>query len=536
MAASILPFDFPIDMTSLTNQSPLLVVKVEGDPEINQESGKGFQDSLLAFEDATAEGAKISDFPLQLASVPKAPPPFSKEKTTLETTKETALPEAESNRLSSSQILNTLITPPLQKDALALKENIALTSLENAEAVLEEEVSMTALSYAMALQEKENRPLKQSKVSQEQKDEGEFPALRLALTLPSGASLDSIPTIEANADSLNQSAQELITPPQEAISQKNAEITASLTDIKETILPPTAKTTPSHAKQESLTNGSPTAVEKEAHKPLVQSQAHVDGNLREDRPDSTQEEEGEFASEDAPNSLVSKEGKKSTSPLNSHFLSAPSSKAPASSAGSSSAQAGLTSLQSGSLESIEGKEAEEAFHRGSASIDARIMPTRSTQAPSSQAALSYTASLQEQVAFSIKNNAPKGKSEISLQLRPDSLGRLNIKIDINKEGQTFVVVTAERTETRDLLQRDSQQLMELLEQSDLEINDENMSYSLFKDQEQKEFEEKQENSSDITADQGKGNAVLKNTAEPLISLGMSEIQIPRHGGTWQAIA
>ncbi len=536
MASSILPFDFPIDMTPSINQSPLLLVKVEGDPEINQESGKGFQDSLLAFEDSTAEDAEITDSLLPLASVPKVPCLSSKEKSNLETTKAEALPEAGRVRSSTSQILNKLITPLLQKDALALKENIASTSLENAEAILEEEVSMTALSYAMALQEKENRPLKQSKVAQEQKDEGEFPALRLALTLPSGASLDSIPTIESNTDPLNQSPQDLIILPQEATLQKNTEISAAITGIKETILPTAAKTSSSHAKQERVTNGSPTTVEREMHKPLVQSQARSDGNLREDRPDSTQEEAGDFVFEDEHHSLFSKKGKSSTSPLDSHSLSAPFLKPSSSSAASSSAQAGLTSLQSGSLESIERKEAEEAFHRGSASIDARITPTRSTQSPPSQAALSYTASLQEQVAFSIKNNAPKGKSEISLQLRPDSLGRLSIKIDINKEGQTFVVVTAERTETRDLLQKDSQQLIELLEQSDLEINDENMSYSLFNDQERKEFEEKQENSSDVTADQEKENAVLKNTPEPLISLGMSEIQIPRHGGTWQAIA
>ncbi|HBN21665.1 MAG TPA: hypothetical protein DD412_00305 [Holosporales bacterium] len=531
MTSSILPFDPLMDITSLTSQTGLFPVKVEAGTEMGNETGKDFQDSLFAFEEATPASLQIKEESSSLLSLLKFQAPPSEKKSTPETSQE-VLPSEKGKSLSSSpSILNTLIAPPLQKEALAIKEEVVSTPLENAEAILDDEVSMIALSYAMALQEKENHSSKQSQLLGGQTNEVDFPALSSALSTPP----DSVPTTEPKIIPLTQLSQE-------STQHVEAEINA---DTKETILPLTVKTTPSAAKQgtlqeiktkDSLGANSSTTTGKEVSSVAVQSQAHSEGNLREGDRDSSQEEGEELNSENTKGSSSSKDRKSSGSPLNPLSFSETLSKAPSSSSGSSSAQAGLTSLQSGALESIEGKDVEEAFHRGSASIDTKTTAAQSTQPASSQSALTQNASLQEQVAFSIKNNAAKGKSEINLQLRPDSLGRLNIKIDINKEGQTFVVVTAERTETRDLLQKDSQQLMELLEKSDLEISDDNMSYSLFNDQERKDFEEQRADSSEIATGQEKESAVGEKSTTPLISLGMSEIQVPRHGGTWQAIA
>lgn len=523
MASSILPLDPLMDMTFLNNQTGPLPLKVEAGTEIDKEAGKGFQDSLFVFEGVTSKSAQTKEESPSLSFLLKIHSPESEEESLPRASQE-ILSSEENGRVSEpSPILNSLVTPPLQKEALAIKEKMTTTPLENAEAILEDDVSMTALSYAMALQEKENHPLQQSQLSPDSRNEAEFPALSSALDADLTEGHNKTPFTQLTQDG-------------------EAEISA---DPKETILPPTAKATPSITQKqapsqevktrEPLVANNSAGTGKEAPGAISQSSLS-DGHLKDGDSRSSQEEGEEFNSGNTKGGTSSKESKSSNSSHNTASFSETLSKGPSSSGGSSNAQAGLTSLQSGALENIEGKDIEEAFHRGSASIDTKTTAPQSTQSTSSQSVLPSNANLQEQVAFSIKNNAPKGKTEINLQLRPDSLGRLNIKIDINKEGQTFVVVTAERTETRDLLQKDSQQLIELLEHSDLEIRDENMSYSLFSDQEKKDFQERETDPSEVMTGQENENPILENTSAPLISLGMSEIQVPRHGGSWQAIA
>ncbi len=554
MASSILPLDPLMDLTSLTSQTGLFPVKIDAGSEIKKDSGKPFQDSLFTFEGSILNRDQVAEKPLPLTSLLKFQAPLSEDKFTPEMSKEILASGDEDNSPTFPPILNNLIAPPLQKEALAIKETLTSSPLEGAETSLEDDVSMIALSYAMPLQEKETQPLIQKQMLVVQSNATEFSELNSSpSTLPesnlSFSNSDSFLTASDHdrataleKSPLSQLPQDIEIIPQ--IRSQDAEVEISA-EGKETILPPTVKTSPSTTKQgplqetktrDPLTANTSSSSGKENLTAVAQTRTHSEGNLTDRDHDPSHEESEDLNSEDAKNAMSSKSAKTSNTSASNASFSETLSKAPSSAAGSSKAQAELTSLQSGSLEGIEGKDIEEAFHRGSASIDTKATSTQATQQTTSHSSLAQTASLQEQVAFSIKNNAPKGKSEINLQLRPDSLGRLNIKIDINKEGQTFIVVTAERTETRDLLQKDSQQLMELLEQSDLEISDDNMSYSLFNDQERQAFEERREAPADVNKTQEKESPVHANTTTPLISLGMSEIQIPRHGGTWQAIA
>ena len=440
---------------------------------------------------------------------------------------EKEIPEGNGIPFNGTQILNTLIAPPLQKEALAIKGKVDPTSLESAEAILDEEVSTPALSYAMALQEKESYPLSTVPMAPDQKAEGEFSALSSAVKESPQKPL------------LDQAPQEATGLPRESAQPTEAEINA---EGKSNLTAVAAKTAPSTGKQappqeiktkDSLVSSASKGAEKESVTPL----GHTSENARDHSKDNGNDLDLEQSTTEA-----AKKAKKSDliSLASEKAFSASLSKSTPHTATSSNAQAGLTFLQSGDLESFEGRDIEEAVHRGNAQTEGKTTSSQglhqSAQQSTHQSSLAHNASLQEQIAFSIKNNAPKGKSEISLQLRPDSLGRLNIKIDINKEGQTFVVVTAERTETRDLLQQDSRQLMELLEQSDLEINDENMSYSLFNDQERKDFEKKEGNAFESGQAQTSESSVIEKADPPLIPLGMREVQVPRHGGTWQAIA
>ncbi len=91
---------------------------------------------------------------------------------------------------------------------------------------------------------------------------------------------------------------------------------------------------------------------------------------------------------------------------------------------------------------------------------------------------------QDQIAMAVKPNVQTGKTEINLSLRPDHLGRVKISLDISTDGKTYVVVAAERPETRELLQQDSSRLAELLNQGedgDLDVTEDNISYNDFSD-------------------------------------------------------
>ena len=190
-----------------------------------------------------------------------------------------------------------------------------------------------------------------------------------------------------------------------------------------------------------------------------------------------------------------------------------------------------SSADTNSTQSLDGKAVEAAFHRapetGNVSKTATASSTQSSQAP-----FPSQTSATEQVAFSIKNNMAQGKGEINLNLRPDSLGRVNVKIDINHEGQTFVTVATERQDTRDMLQQDARQLTALLEDSGLEINEDNISYDLFAGQ--GDPEEKTRDTEGATTPQNErlDGGGFDKTSDPMIPLGLGEIRVPRHGGTW----
>ena len=73
----------------------------------------------------------------------------------------------------------------------------------------------------------------------------------------------------------------------------------------------------------------------------------------------------------------------------------------------------------------------------------------------------------EQVAVQIGLAARFGARQISLQLKPASLGEVDIELNIAKDGQVRVTVLAERQETLDLLQRDARGLERALQDAGL---------------------------------------------------------------------
>jgi flagellar hook-length control protein FliK len=88
-----------------------------------------------------------------------------------------------------------------------------------------------------------------------------------------------------------------------------------------------------------------------------------------------------------------------------------------------------------------------------------------------------------QVAVQIQKAFGDGGDRISIQLRPAELGRVEVRLDVGKEGRVSAVITADRSDTLDLLQRDARILQHALQDAGLQADSNSLSFEL-KNQEQ----------------------------------------------------
>lgn len=84
----------------------------------------------------------------------------------------------------------------------------------------------------------------------------------------------------------------------------------------------------------------------------------------------------------------------------------------------------------------------------------------------------------EQVAVQIQRAAEQGASRISIELDPAELGRVEVRLDVDRNGMVAASVVAERPETLDLLKKDQRSLETALQNAGLSTDSANLSFSL----------------------------------------------------------
>lgn len=110
-----------------------------------------------------------------------------------------------------------------------------------------------------------------------------------------------------------------------------------------------------------------------------------------------------------------------------------------------------------------------------------LQQQRSTPSQSQQSAArtpTQQSPLTDQVAVNIQRGIAQGQDRINVQLRPQELGRVEIKMEINHDGRMTAVVAAERPETLDMLRQDSRSLIEALNQAGLKADENSLSFNL----------------------------------------------------------
>ena len=85
------------------------------------------------------------------------------------------------------------------------------------------------------------------------------------------------------------------------------------------------------------------------------------------------------------------------------------------------------------------------------------------------------------VAYEFARNVSDGLSRFQIHLNPAEMGRIDVKMEIDKNGALNARLVVERAETLDLLQRDVRALERALSQAGLDSNKTNLEFSLKQD-------------------------------------------------------
>lgn len=84
----------------------------------------------------------------------------------------------------------------------------------------------------------------------------------------------------------------------------------------------------------------------------------------------------------------------------------------------------------------------------------------------------------EQVAIHLRQAIKDGSNEIQIQLKPASLGAIDVKLNVNHDGRLTAVISADRSDTLNLLKQDAGHLQQALRDAGFNADSGSLSFSL----------------------------------------------------------
>ncbi|MBF0307288.1 MAG: flagellar hook-length control protein FliK, partial [Alphaproteobacteria bacterium] len=107
-------------------------------------------------------------------------------------------------------------------------------------------------------------------------------------------------------------------------------------------------------------------------------------------------------------------------------------------------------------------------------------PAQPQQTKEAQQAKPHTPQppVSEQVSVQITKAAKTGNDHIVIQLRPDDMGRIEVKLDIGTDGRVGATIIADSRETLDAMQKDSRNLEKALNEAGLKTDSDSLNFSL----------------------------------------------------------
>lgn len=83
-----------------------------------------------------------------------------------------------------------------------------------------------------------------------------------------------------------------------------------------------------------------------------------------------------------------------------------------------------------------------------------------------------------QVAVKLTNTAADGGGRVTIRLNPEELGKVDVKLELGRDGLVRATISAERPETLDMLQRDSRMLEKALQDAGLKTDQQSLAFDL----------------------------------------------------------
>lgn len=82
------------------------------------------------------------------------------------------------------------------------------------------------------------------------------------------------------------------------------------------------------------------------------------------------------------------------------------------------------------------------------------------------------------IALQMARNLQKGTSRFDIRLDPPEMGRIDVRMEVRKDGHVVAHMTVDRPETLDLLQRDARALQQALNNAGLQADNDSLNFSL----------------------------------------------------------
>jgi flagellar hook-length control protein FliK len=114
-----------------------------------------------------------------------------------------------------------------------------------------------------------------------------------------------------------------------------------------------------------------------------------------------------------------------------------------------------------------------AVQSSAATVTAPASDPASTQAQSPAVAVPLAG-----LAVEIVTQVRAGKNHFDIRLDPPELGRINVKLDVDRDGNVATQLVVDRSDTLDLLKRDASTLERALQQAGLKTSDHGLDFSL----------------------------------------------------------
>lgn len=119
-----------------------------------------------------------------------------------------------------------------------------------------------------------------------------------------------------------------------------------------------------------------------------------------------------------------------------------------------------------------------------------------------------SAPLPEQMSLRIRQAVSEGQPRLTVQLNPAELGRVDVRLEFTNEGTLRALITADRPEALDMLQRDARGLERALSDAGLKTDSQSLSFDL-REQNQQRGEQQR-----ASARAGDGEPAQKDETQP----------------------